>query len=386
MVDERLKAYVEDLKKRGYAESQIKEQLISSGYPEKTINELFPGKSHLLHIILIFAFVALISFGILILPSFFKETIVSVKLSLLSKSVKINQPLQYTTKLQSNTKTSASIKTEVLDFESSKIVFSAKEKIDLKEETTLSKTIPINESFEPGRYLLRTKITYDDKTTGTSTEFYIEKKAEKKESVKIPTKTPTKTSQGKIPTPTPQIIEQIKKDSQKILFAQECPIECDDYNACTKDACVKGRCEFKSLIPCCGNLLCEQGESIISCMGDCMKREKTDEEKISEAKNVVKKDKEKAAALCNSVADISKLDSCLADLADESGLVQFCQPIQSTKTKDSCYSFLAIKGTYSCSNINDRLLRNSCISLESSKKSLQTVNEIQQSINSASAA
>lgn len=372
VADERLKLYVEELKKRGFGNTQIRQQLLDSGYPQSTVDELIK-KNYVFHYIL----VLLILFGIIAVVAytfqfFFQETILTVQSIIPSKTIKNMQALQYTTKLKSNAKTSAVIKTEVLDFETSKIVFSSQEKVDLKDEKFLAKVLQINDSFTPGKYLLRTKVNYDDKTTGTSAEFYVEA-GEKPKTAPIPAIILPASTETPIPSPA---LLPTAAPAKKILLAEECPVECDDYNACTKDSCVNGRCEFRPISPCCGNLVCEQGETVLNCIGDCAKREKSDEQKIAEAKEIVKSDKEKAASVCSAVANAGKLDSCFSELAEITFATQFCSSVQKRKTKDACYSFLAVKGAFSCSNIEDRLLRNSCNSLERSRDLMAQANAV----------
>jgi hypothetical protein len=46
--------------------------------------------------------------------------------------------------------------------------------------------------------------------------------------------------------------------------------ECDDLDACTTDICVDGVCVNNAIIPCCSNLICEEGENCENCSADCI--------------------------------------------------------------------------------------------------------------------
>jgi hypothetical protein len=51
-----------------------------------------------------------------------------------------------------------------------------------------------------------------------------------------------------------------------------CPSSCDDKNACTEDVCTAAtnyECRNNQITPCCGNDICETGETISSCVVDC---------------------------------------------------------------------------------------------------------------------
>lgn len=45
-------------------------------------------------------------------------------------------------------------------------------------------------------------------------------------------------------------------------------LDCDDQNQCTYDTCINSTCQYQSIIPCCGNDYCEDGE-MEACPEDC---------------------------------------------------------------------------------------------------------------------
>jgi hypothetical protein len=53
---------------------------------------------------------------------------------------------------------------------------------------------------------------------------------------------------------------------------KKCPLSCDDGNKCTIDYCSPAtnyECKHEEIRPCCGNGICETGESFQSCPDDC---------------------------------------------------------------------------------------------------------------------
>jgi len=52
-------------------------------------------------------------------------------------------------------------------------------------------------------------------------------------------------------------------------------IDCNDDDICTSDSCLNGTCQYQSIIPCCGNGICEglEGETFDTCPDDCNKSE-----------------------------------------------------------------------------------------------------------------
>lgn len=60
--------------------------------------------------------------------------------------------------------------------------------------------------------------------------------------------------------------------TENISKTQVCPVNCDDSNACTKDVCNQQtdyECRHAPITPCCGNSVCESGETEQSCPSDC---------------------------------------------------------------------------------------------------------------------
>jgi len=72
----------------------------------------------------------------------------------------------------------------------------------------------------------------------------------------------------------PETCNSCPQDCGSCLTAKECPISCDDNNPCTRDYCSAAtnyECKHEPIVPCCGNGVCEMGESCETCEKDCGK-------------------------------------------------------------------------------------------------------------------
>jgi hypothetical protein len=145
---------------------------------------------------------------------------------------------------------------------------------------------------------------------------------------------------------------------------------CNDFNACTRDACIDGVCVNEAITPCCGNFECESGEDEKLCPADCfVESEKpvslmTRSEVIDQVKFMARKDEDSAADFCDSVKDAEIRDECLRILAYNTNNKQYCTYLTYSVKKDACYMEFAYKGDRSvCNNIESIYLKKSCEAL-----------------------
>ncbi len=59
--------------------------------------------------------------------------------------------------------------------------------------------------------------------------------------------------------------------------SSDCP-QCDDGDPCTQDGYDYGlaSCVYESIVPCCGNMDCEEGEDDVACPEDCLEEQEGD--------------------------------------------------------------------------------------------------------------
>ncbi len=58
---------------------------------------------------------------------------------------------------------------------------------------------------------------------------------------------------------------------------KECPISCNDEDSCTMDHCSSStsyECVHDTIVPCCGNNVCDDGENYELCASDCLPDQK----------------------------------------------------------------------------------------------------------------
>ncbi len=144
-------------------------------------------------------------------------------------------------------------------------------------------------------------------------------------------------------------------------------IDCNDFDICTMDRCMQGTCEHERQTPCCGNFICESGESAAGCPEDCTAAEEPEEiedELIQEIMQVAGTNVESAAARCEQIETASTSSECFNQLAQKTGNKVFCERVYTNRIQNSCYLYFAMQGDSSdCPKIEDRLLRNSCYAL-----------------------
>ncbi|MGM5487596.1 MAG: hypothetical protein ACQESG_01475 [Nanobdellota archaeon] len=138
--------------------------------------------------------------------------------------------------------------------------------------------------------------------------------------------------------------------------------DCDDDLACTKDICIEGECYHKDIVPCCGNGVCEDGETPKTCSLDCKSEELTSRE-ISQRVGELD-DQDEAGEFCNSIDNSYKRDFCFRSLAHDTGNKHFCSYVESISVSDFCYLKFGTNGdAEACTHIQNRHMKTSCESL-----------------------
>ena len=68
--------------------------------------------------------------------------------------------------------------------------------------------------------------------------------------------------------------EEDSNESVPVEVVPSCPTSCEDNNSCTLDLCSETTnfsCSHASIVPCCGNAVCEDNETCYDCNEDCGK-------------------------------------------------------------------------------------------------------------------
>jgi hypothetical protein len=142
-------------------------------------------------------------------------------------------------------------------------------------------------------------------------------------------------------------------------------VNCDDNNPCTKDSCVGKDCGHEPIVPCCGNYICERGESFNNCATDCTAPQQEVGTIIEKAKAMSNSNLDAAVKTCRSLREDTDKDSCLESVATATNQTSVCASITSIARRDACYVNAAMAGDFSvCNKIENDYLRKNCETLK----------------------
>jgi hypothetical protein len=149
----------------------------------------------------------------------------------------------------------------------------------------------------------------------------------------------------------------------------QCPSSCNDYDICTRDTCVSGVCQHTAISPCCGDFICEEGETSTGCPQDCAaqtpKSSKTAAEIIEEAIAKAATDPEGAALMCYQLTSVTDADECFPGVADAANETAICAQVTDDRKRDSCYmnKLLENADLSVCEKITNQIVQRTCYSL-----------------------
>ncbi len=346
MVEQSIIDYISRLRAAGYDAGTIRTQLIQAGYDPRQVDQaLQTGQRKVISA----KTLALIGAGILVLVligiailTFTAPEPKYVELSLQATQTQLAAGDRFTFLKQLSSDQEARVTVQLQHT----IVDAANQQVAQRQETvtvaqalSTQTQIPLPSTLNPGQYTLTTIATYDGKTAQAKLNFAIVE--------------PTQAQPVLGATP------ELKP------AALDCPTDCDDLNACTQDSCVKGKCTHVAIKPCCGNLICEAGETKTSCAEDCVQREKTPDQLVQQAAQLSATDPQTAIAICTSLGRTRYADACYAEVAIGSRNANICQNVLEEPTKDRCYLEFAseLSDFSSCSLIVNKYLAQSCNAL-----------------------
>lgn len=369
MVQESLTEYINKLLKAGYDVGTIRNTLLKAGYSPTEINQSLtylkkPTRKVSLNLKWILIGVStLILILLLILGGIKLLTPAEKTIDFRASPVKVElgpgEVLSFVTAFTSNTdeRESVQMSYEATNAQTNEILASKQETITIGKQSSATKQLQIPVTATAGVYDLKATMNFKGKKTTQIFRFNI-------------------VSAGEVQVPE-TFEEEIEVESV------ECPESCDDFNPCTQDYCDRGLCKHTPLSPCCGNGVCESGETTTNCREDCVKTAKNPQELISQASTVAKTDPEAASALCNQLVKQSDIDLCFIEIAYASGRSIICESVKTTGSKDTCYMNFALDGDYSvCSKVENSYLSKSCNSLQRSSLILAQSQELEDQFSS----
>lgn len=67
-----------------------------------------------------------------------------------------------------------------------------------------------------------------------------------------------------------QETQEVQEQNEDIQYQEPVCGDCDDHDACTEDSCSSGTCIHDEIAPCCGNNICEEGETDCEDCPECI--------------------------------------------------------------------------------------------------------------------
>ena len=356
--------YVRSMAQKGYGNPAIRDVLLKYGYTNKEIDEAInssykPTIRHEIHLSGTTVFVVIFIFASLLgIASFFyynsskaQTKLLDLNLEPIATTVKPGQSIIFLkefSNLGSSKRYDVVIKQEIIDEKTNEILT---QKIETRAIETFGSTqtkILIPEGTKPGNYLLRAIVEYDDKKAVATLPVKVVAFAEKEtcfDGIK---------NQNEIGVDCGGACKPCEKQA----------IVCDDSNPCTDDVIEGNTCVNKPIVPCCGNNVCEQGET---CAADCKQASEkispsTSAETLDEIKETAKSEPGTALKQCNKIEVPDLKDTCIGSIGEVQRDKNYCIQITNARIKDLCYSNIAksINDNSLCEDISIDSRKDSC--------------------------
>ena len=379
MGQKEVEEYIHKLLAQGYPPNAIRAQLIAYGYPPAQIDvALREVTVTRVHHVLEFSpkvlFVILLVLGLLGGGIFAILQIATPTQALLDMSVQPTTTeltpggtlvfVKEIINLGGKRRFDVQLTHQIRSLETNEILTTRKETVAVETRASSPTQIPLPKTILPGDYTLTTLAEYDSKRAEASFRFKV-----LGERAIVSTCRDKQKNQGEEGVdcggPCPECPEPEE------LQLGECPGGCNDFDSCTGDSCLRGRCVHDLIAPCCGNFVCEAGETSLGCPDDCAITAvtKKPDELLADATAQAAQNPERAAKICSTILLQDYADRCYGQVAQAAKTALFCTQIQDTEIRDGCYlGYAQATDDYSiCAQLQNRLYRTSCNSFRNLK-------------------
>jgi hypothetical protein len=351
MPNQQLISYIQEQLRRGYDIDSIRNYLLRYGYNEALIDDAInhvyvPRKKKPNKIILAIIGIMIITLGItlgIMLSSEpeTKEVTLSVTSEMLSKQIIPGGYIYIRTDI---VKSAGQAYVEyMIQQPDGKIIERAEEDTT---STKLTQQFKLPTHMPTGTYKVTTDVMQGEMTDSSSFTFVIK-------------------SDDQLPAEINRTEDDVPSD------IGTCPMSCDDNDSCTADYCSEATgylCMHDKITPCCGNAMCETGETDSTCPEDCKKMAEdefetlTIWEKVDAIKEMAKTSHIKAKEQCDLIAVVSHRDQCYYNIAEASAVIDHCESIIDEKIKDKCLTKIAEATDSSgvCSSVSTESRRDNC--------------------------
>ncbi|MAG91723.1 hypothetical protein CMO83_03540 [Candidatus Woesearchaeota archaeon] len=360
MVRKKVVDYVKSLLQQGYDISSIRNTMLKYGYNNKdvddAINEVYsPTIRHEIHlssttilaVVVIVAAVVGITLFFYFNPPKAPTQLLDLNLEPVKTEVQAGQSITFLKELSnlgSAERYDVVIKQEILDPNTYEIITEKTETRAIETFGSTTTNILIPKDTNPGDYILRAIIEYDNKKAVATLAIKIaESEGEESCSDGIKNQDEENVDCGGVCNPCEQ------------------QIECNDNDPCTNDLVESGQCVNSPITPCCGNNVCEEQEQGI-CALDCEEAAATTPETLEDIKELARSDPSEASKLCNNIQIPDLKDQCFSNIGEVQRNQNYCNRISNERTKDFCYKNVAIpKNDNSlCEEISTDAVRDTC--------------------------
>lgn len=335
-----LSDYIQKLLSQGYSLGSIRSTLLNAGYSPSEIDTAFGQTTHHIHtsplVLALLVVLALTGVGIYFFAPA-PEQPLDFSADLLSPTAVPGGTVELAVHIINSNERKISATLSALVRAPNGTTYPAQKIVVVEKEVSVPLSLSLSADSASGRYTVTTKLSWGTQSKTQSLMFTV--------------------------APRTQITTTEQREQLVEIKQLTCPGGCDDQNFCTTDTCNKGICEYVPIIPCCGNRNCESEESENSCILDCGKRV-TSTSIRDQAIILSKVNLAQAISTCETLAQQSYVDECLASVSDTAANKQPCEGIVSDDLRDACYIPFSYKNDFSvCEKITNQAIKNSCVTL-----------------------